>query len=65
MKNIESQVIQRGAPKFVPPVAPFDFDAALDELRQKPMPFRLTPAQMKEIEDDRIGADTIAPYIAF
>ena len=30
-----------------------------------PMPFRLTTAQMKEIEDKRVGADTIAPYIAF
>lgn len=27
--------------------------------------FRLTKAQMDEIENERVGAETIAPYIAF
>jgi len=44
-----------------------DFMAADLEAMQsgeRPM-WRLTPEQMAEIEDEQIGADTIAPYIAF
>ncbi len=44
---------------------PFDFDAALDELRRNPMPWRLTDVQMDEIERDRVGESEIAPYISF
>ncbi len=29
------------------------------------MPFRLTAAQLREMEEERPGAETIAPYIAF
>lgn len=30
-----------------------------------PMPFRYTDAQLREMEEDRPGAETIAPYISF
>lgn len=38
----------------------------LEEFRNNPdSMFRLTKAQMDEIEMERVGADAIAPYIAF
>ena len=37
----------------------------LSRIRKRRIVFRLTPAQMREIEDERIGTDTIAPYISF
>lgn len=37
----------------------------LNQYQDKCDPWRLTDAQMQEIEDERIGAEMIAPYIAF
>ena len=38
---------------------------ALSPYRDKRDPWQMNAAQMEEIEDERIGADVIAPYIFF